>query len=39
MVNFMSLGWPGEVMVDRGEIHLIRRPRSAESFFSDQALP
>jgi diaminopimelate decarboxylase len=39
MVNFMSLGWPAEIMVDGGEIRLIRKPKSAESFFTDQPLP
>jgi diaminopimelate decarboxylase len=37
MLNFMSLGWPAEILVDAGEIRVIRQPRSAESFFPDQA--
>lgn len=39
MVNFMSLGWPAEIMVDDGEIRLIRKPKSAENFLADQPLP
>jgi diaminopimelate decarboxylase len=36
MVNFMSLGWPAEVMVDEGSIRLIRKPRPASYLFDDQ---
>lgn len=38
MVNFMSLGWPAEVMVDAGRLFVIRKPRLAEDFFEDQPL-
>jgi diaminopimelate decarboxylase len=38
MVNFMSLGWPAEVMVDDGRLFVIRKPRLAEDFFEDQPL-
>jgi diaminopimelate decarboxylase len=36
MLDFMSLGWPAEVMVDGGRIRLIRRPRPANHLFGDQ---
>jgi diaminopimelate decarboxylase len=36
MVNFMSLGWPAEVMVDDGRTLVIRKPHLAEDFFEDQ---
>jgi diaminopimelate decarboxylase len=38
MVNFMSLGWPAEVMIDDGRAFVIRRARAAEEFFDDQPL-
>jgi diaminopimelate decarboxylase len=38
MVNFMSLGWPAEVMVDDGRAYVIRKARAAEEFFEDQSL-
>jgi diaminopimelate decarboxylase len=38
LMNFMSLGWPAEVMVDGGKVTVIRRPRPAESFFDDQVI-
>jgi diaminopimelate decarboxylase len=38
MVNFMSLGWPAEVMVDTGRAYVIRKARLAEEFFEDQPL-
>lgn len=37
ILNFMSLGWPAEVMVEGGRIRLIRKPKPAEAFFPDQA--
>ena len=39
LMNFMSLGWPAEVLVDNGKIAVIRSPRPAESFFDDQVIP
>ena len=36
MVNFMSLGWPAEVLVDDGRTLIIRKPHLAEDFFEDQ---
>jgi len=39
LMNFMSLGWPAEVLVDGGRINLIRRPRSPEAVFDDQVIP
>jgi diaminopimelate decarboxylase len=36
MINFMSLGWPAEVMIDGGKIHLVRKPRPARHLFTDQ---
>jgi diaminopimelate decarboxylase len=38
MINFMSLGWPAEVMVDDGRAFVIRKPRLAEDFFDEQPL-
>jgi diaminopimelate decarboxylase len=38
LMNFMSLGWPAEVMVEDGRVRLMRRARSAESLFDDQAV-
>jgi diaminopimelate decarboxylase len=38
MVNFMSLGWPAEVMIDTGRSYVIRKARLAEDFFDDQPL-
>jgi diaminopimelate decarboxylase len=38
LINFMSLGWPAEIMVDGGKIHLIRRARPATHLFPDQQL-
>jgi diaminopimelate decarboxylase len=39
LMNFMSLEWPAEVIVDKGLIHLVRKERAAESFFRDQTIP
>jgi len=38
MVNFMSLGWPAEIMVDNGRAYVIRKARAPEEFFGDQPL-
>jgi diaminopimelate decarboxylase len=38
MTDFMSLGWPAEVMIDDGRMYVIRKPRMAEEFFGDQPL-
>ncbi|HVP56757.1 MAG TPA: alanine racemase [bacterium] len=38
MVNFMSLGWPAEVLVDAGKASLVRKPHPAEDCFEDQPL-
>jgi len=38
MIDFMSLGWPAEVMIDDGRMFVIRKPRMAEEFFEDQPL-
>ena len=38
MIDFMSLGWPAEVMIDDGRMFVIRKPRMAEEFFDDQPL-
>lgn len=39
LVNFMSLGWPAEIMVEEGRVDLIRRPLSPEAGFDDQVIP
>ena len=39
LMNFMSLGWPAEVMVEKGRVDLIRRPRPPEAGFDDQVVP
>ncbi len=39
LMNFMSLGWPAEVLVDKGRVTTVRRPRAAEDFFGDQIVP
>lgn len=39
LMNFMSLGWPAEVMVDGGKVTVIRSPRPAENLFDDQVIP
>jgi diaminopimelate decarboxylase len=39
LMNFMSLGWPAEVLVDGGEVRVIRKARPAEHFFGDQVVP
>jgi diaminopimelate decarboxylase len=36
MLNFMSLGWPAELMVDGGEIRVIRNAKPARALFPDQ---
>jgi diaminopimelate decarboxylase len=38
MINFMSLGWPAELLVDGGKVRVIRRARSADVTFPDQPL-
>ncbi|MFH1311787.1 MAG: hypothetical protein ABIJ00_01035 [Candidatus Eisenbacteria bacterium] len=38
MINFMSLGWPAELLVDDGEVRVIRRARPADTIFPDQPL-
>ena len=38
MVNFMSLGWPAEIMIDDGRAFIIRKARTAAEFFDDQPL-
>jgi diaminopimelate decarboxylase len=38
MVNFMSLGWPAELMIDTGKAYIIRKARAADEFFDDQPL-
>jgi diaminopimelate decarboxylase len=39
LLNFMSLGWPAEVMVENGKANLIRQPRAAEALLDDQVTP
>lgn len=39
LMNFMSLGWPAEVIVEKGKANLIRRARPAEALLDDQVLP
>jgi diaminopimelate decarboxylase len=39
LMNFMSLGWPAEVMVENGKVDLIRRARPARSLLDDQVIP
>ena len=36
MVNFMSLGWPSEIMVDGGRAFVIRKARRADDLFENQ---
>lgn len=36
LVNFMSLGWPAEIMIDEGKIEIIRRSHPASYLFKDQ---
>ena len=38
MLNFMSLGWPAELLADSGKIHLIRKAKPADALFPDQPL-
>ena len=38
MSNFMSLGWPAEIMADDGYLSVIRKAHPAEDFFVDQPL-
>lgn len=38
MLNFMSLGWPPEIMVDGGKALVIRKARRADDLFDDQNL-
>lgn len=39
LLNFMSLGWPAEVMVENGRVNIIRMARGAETLFDDQIIP
>ncbi|HEC91847.1 MAG TPA: diaminopimelate decarboxylase, partial [Candidatus Atribacteria bacterium] len=39
MVNFLSFGWPKEIMVDDGKIFVIRKSKKPEQLFKDQPLP
>jgi diaminopimelate decarboxylase len=38
MINFMSLGWPAELLADGGRVRVIRNPRPADVTFPDQPL-
>ncbi len=39
LMNFMSLPWPAEVMVENGRVETIRRPRPAAAALDDQVIP
>jgi len=39
MINFMSLGAPAEVMVDKGGLHVIRRSKPPAHVLGDQVIP
>ncbi len=36
LVNFMSLGWPAEIMIDDGKVEVIRKSHPAAYLFKDQ---
>jgi diaminopimelate decarboxylase len=39
MINFMSLGWPAELLADGGSVRVIRSPGPPDVTFADQSLP